>query len=63
MITILKNYRKNLKKIRNRKRNFKISGKEFNIGSPKQLGEIIYNELKIAKLKTKKGSPLLAPKY
>ena len=36
---------------------YKISGKEFNIGSPKQLGEIIYNELKIAKLKkTKKGS-------
>jgi DNA polymerase I len=34
-----------------------ISGKEFNIGSPKQLGEIIYNQLKIAKLKkTKKGS-------
>ena len=36
---------------------YKISGKEFNIGSPKQLGEIIYNELRIAKLKkTKKGS-------
>ena len=36
---------------------YKITGKEFNIGSPKQLGEIIYNELKIAKLKkTKKGS-------
>jgi len=36
---------------------YKASGKEFNIGSPKQLGEIIYNELKIAKLKkTKKGS-------
>ena len=35
---------------------FKISGKKFNIGSPKQLGEIIYNDLKIAKLKkTKKG--------
>ncbi len=35
---------------------FKISKKEFNIGSPKQLGEIIYNELKIAGLKkTKKG--------
>jgi len=34
-----------------------IAGKEFNIGSPKQLGEIIYNELKISKLKkTKKGS-------
>ena len=36
---------------------YKISGKEFNIGSPKQLGQIIYNDLKIAKLKkTKKGS-------
>ena len=36
---------------------YKISGKEFNIASPKQLGEIIYNELKITKLKkTKKGS-------
>ena len=36
---------------------YKISGKKFNIGSTKQLGEIIYNDLKIAKLKkTKKGS-------
>ena len=36
---------------------FKISKKEFNIASPKQLGEIIYNDLKIAGLKkTKKGS-------
>ena len=36
---------------------FKISKKEFNIGSPKQLGEIIYNDLKITGLKkTKKGS-------
>ena len=26
---------------------FKISKKEFNIASPKQLGEIIYNDLKI----------------
>ena len=35
---------------------FKISKKEFNIASPKQLGEILYNELKIADLKkTKKG--------
>ena len=35
---------------------YNISGKKFNIASPKQLGEIIYNELKIAKLKkTKKG--------
>ena len=33
-----------------------VAGKEFNIGSPKQLGEIIYNDLKIAKLKRlKKG--------
>ena len=36
---------------------YALAGREFNIGSPKQLGEIIYNELKIAKLKkTKKGS-------
>ncbi|MDC1033318.1 DNA polymerase I [Candidatus Pelagibacter sp.] len=36
---------------------FKISKKEFNIASPKQLGEIIYNDLKIAALKkTRKGS-------
>ena len=44
-----------LKKIE--KKIYQISGKQFNIGSPKQLGEIIYNDLKIAKLKkTKKGS-------
>jgi DNA polymerase-1 len=36
---------------------YKISKKQFNIASPKQLGEIIYNELKIAGIKkTKKGS-------
>ncbi len=36
---------------------FKISKKEFNIASPKQLGKILYNDLKIADLKkTKKGS-------
>ena len=36
---------------------YSLAQKEFNIGSPKQLGEIIYNELKIASLKkTKKGS-------
>jgi len=35
---------------------FKISKKKFNIASPKQLGEIIYNDLKIVGLKkTKKG--------
>ena len=46
------------KKIRSlEKKIFTISKKEFNIGSPKQLGEIIYNELKIAGLKkTRKGS-------
>jgi len=39
------------------KKIFKISEKEFNIGSTKQLGEIMYNELKISSLKkTKKGS-------
>ena len=43
--------------IKKEKEIYKISGKKFNIGSPKQLGEIIYNDLKIAKLKkTKKGS-------
>ena len=48
-------FEKKLKKIE--KDIFVIAGKEFNIGSPKQLGEIIYNDLKIAKLKkTKKGS-------
>jgi DNA polymerase I len=36
---------------------FKISKKKFNIASPKQLGEIIYNDLKIAVVKkTRKGS-------
>ena len=36
---------------------FKLSKKEFNIASPKQLGEVLYNDLKIADLKkTKKGS-------
>jgi len=36
---------------------YKISKKKFNIASTKQLGEIMYNDLKIASLKkTKKGS-------
>ncbi len=49
------NFYLKLKKIE--KEIYLIAGKEFNIGSPKQLGEIIYNDLKIAKLKkTKKGS-------
>ena len=39
------------------KKIFNLAKKKFNIGSPKQLGEIIYNDLKIANLKkTKKGS-------
>tara|TARA_B100002052_G_scaffold69182_1_gene62579 strand:- start:512 stop:3283 length:2772 start_codon:yes stop_codon:yes gene_type:complete len=39
------------------KKIFKISKKEFNIASTKQLGEIMYNDLKISTLKkTKKGS-------
>ena len=48
-------FEKKLQKIE--KEIYALAGREFNIGSPKQLGEIIYNELKIAKLKkTKKGS-------
>jgi DNA polymerase-1 len=48
-------FEKKLKKIE--KEIYALARREFNIGSPKQLGEIIYNELKIAKLKkTKKGS-------
>ncbi len=50
-----RNFEARLKKIE--KKIYLIAGKEFNIGSPKQLGEIIYSELKITKLKkTKKGS-------
>ena len=49
------NFEKKIEKIQ--KEIFKISKKKFNIASPKQLGEIIYNDLKIASLKkTKKGS-------
>ena len=48
-------FEKKIEKIQ--KEVFKISKKEFNIASPKQLGEILYNGLKIANLKkTKKGS-------
>ena len=50
-----KNFDKRIKEVE--KKIFKISNKEFNIGSTKQLGEIMYNELKISSLKkTKKGS-------
>jgi len=50
-----KNFSQKIKKIE--KEIFSLAKKEFNIGSPKQLGEIIYNDLKIANLKkTKKGS-------
>ena len=53
--TLSLNFEKKIEKIQ--KEIFKISKKEFNIASPKQLGEIIYNDLKIAGLKkTKKGS-------
>jgi len=48
-------FEKKIEKIQ--KEVFKISKKDFNIASPKQLGEILYNDLKIADLKkTKKGS-------
>jgi DNA polymerase-1 len=53
--TLSLKFKKKIEKIQ--KEIFKISKKEFNIASPKQLGEIIYNDLKIAGLKkTKKGS-------
>ena len=53
--TLSSKFKKKIEKIQ--KNVFKISKKEFNIASPKQLGEILYNELKIADLKkTKKGS-------
>ena len=61
-IKVNKNYLMDLSKkfqtrIENIEKNiFKLSKKQFNIASPKQLGEIIYHDLKIAKLKkTKKG--------
>ena len=56
----LKNLSKNFSKkiLKIEKEIYSLAKKEFNIGSPKQLGEIIYNNLKIANLKkTKKGSP------
>ena len=53
--TLSLKFQKKIEKIQ--KEVFKLSKKEFNIASPKQLGEIIYNDLKIANLKkTKKGS-------
>ena len=46
------------KKISNLERKiYNITKKEFKIGSTKQLGEVLYNDLKISALKkTKKGS-------
>ncbi|OUX53914.1 MAG: DNA polymerase I [Pelagibacteraceae bacterium TMED287] len=55
LIKLSKKFKERINKIE--KEIYSLTGKEFNIGSPKQLGEIIYNELKIAKQKkTKKGS-------
>ncbi|OPX54530.1 DNA polymerase I [Oceanospirillum multiglobuliferum] len=40
---------------------FELAGKEFNLSSPKQLGEILYEEMKIpVKKKTPKGQPSTA---
>ncbi|MDA7750026.1 DNA polymerase I [Candidatus Pelagibacter sp.] len=53
--TLSEKFEKKINKLE--KEIFKISKKEFNIASTKQLGEIIYNDLKISVLKkTKKGS-------
>tara|TARA_A100001011_G_scaffold26374_1_gene25947 strand:- start:1446 stop:4208 length:2763 start_codon:yes stop_codon:yes gene_type:complete len=61
-IKVDKNYLKKLsKKFEDKiskieKEIYLLAKKKFNIGSPKQLGEIIYNDLKISNLKkTKKG--------
>ena len=53
--TLSKKFENKLGKIE--KEIYSLAKKKFNIGSTKQLGEIIYNDLKIANLKkTKKGS-------
>jgi len=56
ILTILSNiFDQKTKKLE--KEIYKISKKEFKIGSTKQLGEIMYNEMKISSIKkTKKGS-------
>jgi len=42
-------------------RAYELAGREFNLGSPKQLGEILFNELKIPVIKkTPKGAPSTA---
>ena len=54
LIKLSKKFKERLIKLE--KEIFLISKSKFNIGSTKQLGEIIYNKLKIAKIKkTKKG--------
>ncbi|MDP1707094.1 MAG: DNA polymerase [bacterium] len=50
--TLAKEYRTELEKIE--KRIHKIAGREFNISSPKQLGEVLFDELKIVPEKMKK---------
>jgi DNA polymerase I len=53
--TLSEKFEKKINKLE--KEVYQISKKKFNIASPKQLGEVIYNDLKIAVLKkTKKGS-------
>ncbi|MGO3055779.1 DNA polymerase I [Halomonas sp. AOP43-A1-21] len=50
------------KRIRELEQNaFELAGREFNLGSPKQLGEILFNEQKIPVIKkTPKGAPSTA---
>ena len=42
------------KKLAPRKEIYKVAKKEFKIGSTKQLGEVMYNEMKISSLKKTK---------
>ena len=59
--TLSLKFQKKIEKIQ--KEVFKLSKKEFNIASPKQLGEIIYNDLKIANLATFATSTLSDATY
>lgn len=60
--TLSTKFEKKIEKIQ--KEVFKLSKKEFNIASPKQLGEILYNDLKIADLKKLKREVLQqVPQY
>ena len=57
---ISKEYHEELSKIE--KNIWKLSGREFNINSPKQLGEVLFDELKIHEMGEKKSMKKISPK-